>query len=118
MSDAGVFNESTLEPALRQKTLGLPPPERLPNDNDISPYFIVGDDAFPLRTYLMKPYSHHYLEHDERVFNYRTSRGRRVVENPFGIPAMRFRCLLTHLQTTPENAILITKACVVLHQIM
>ena len=119
MSDAGVYNESTLEPALREGTLDLAPPDILPNDNQDTPYFIVGDDNFPLRRYLVKPYSHRYLDHEERIFNYRTDvRGRRVVENAFGILAMRFRCMLTPLQTKPENAIWITKACVILHQIM
>ena len=118
VSDAGVFNNSTFEPDLREGRLMLPPPDHLPNDNQDTPYFLVGDDAFALRMTMMKPYSHRFLSHDERIFNYRTSRARRVVENTFGIMAMRFRCLLTPLAVQPENAIVITKACVILHQIM
>lgn len=118
MSDAGIFNESSLEPALREGTFGLPRPDRLPNDNQDTPYFIVGDDAFPLRSYLVKPYSHRFLSHDERIFNYRTSRARRVVENAFGILAHRFRCLLTPLATSPQNCIKIAKACIILHNFM
>lgn len=48
-SDAAIFNRSRLEPALHRGTLGLPPPDPLPNDDQDTPYFIVGDDAFPLR---------------------------------------------------------------------
>ena len=117
-SDAGVFNQSSLEPHLREGTLGLPPPAPLPNDDQDTPYFIIGDDAFPLRSYLVKPYSHRYLTHDERIYNYRCSRGRRVVENAFGILANRYRCLLTTLATVPENSVKIIKACVTLHNIM
>ena len=51
-SDAGVFQRSNLENALREGTLGLPDPDPLPNDDRDTPYFIVGDDAFPLRRYL------------------------------------------------------------------
>jgi len=84
-SDCGVFNRSSLEPALREGTLGLPQPQPLPQDDKDTPFFVVGDDAFPLRTYLIKPFPHRFLNHDERVFNYRCSRARRVVENAFGI---------------------------------
>ena len=96
-SDCGVFNNSSLEPSLREGTLGLPLPSPLPGDNRDTPYYMVGDDAFPLRAWMVKPYPHKYLTHDERIFNYRCSRGRRVVENAFGILASRWRCLHTAL---------------------
>ena len=65
-SDAGIFNRSLLEPALRRGTLGLPDPDHLPNDNMDMPYFLVGDDAFPLRKWMMKPFSHRFLSREER----------------------------------------------------
>lgn len=117
-SDCAIFNRSTLEPALREGTLGLPPPEPLPNDDTDMPYFILGDDAFPLRPYLMKPFSHKGLQIDDRIFNYRCSRARRVVENGFGILANRFRCLQTTMATSPRNTRKIVKACLCLHNIM
>ena len=57
-SDAGIFNQSSLEPDLREGRLGLPPPELLPNDDHDVLYFLIGDDAFLLRSYLVKPFSH------------------------------------------------------------
>ena len=117
-SDCGIFNDSELEPALRNGTLGFPQPEPLPNDDTDTPFFIAADDAFPLRTYMIKPFSHRYLSREERIYNYRTSRGRRVVENAFGILANRFRCLLTTIGTTPETAVKIVKACLCLHNLM
>jgi len=114
-SDCGIFNRSALEPALREDRMGFPRPRPLPHDDRDIPFFIVGDDAFPLRTYLVKPYPDKYLDHDQRILNYRCSRARRVVENGFGILAGRFRCLHTCLQVTPRVAKKITKACVVLH---
>lgn len=117
-SDCGIYNRSDIEPALRNETIGFPIPEPLPNDDEDMPYFIVGDDAFPLRPYLMKPFSHRFLSRPERIYNYRLSRARRVVENAFGILANRFRCLLTTLYTTPANSAKIVKACLTLHNIM
>ena len=40
-------------------------------------FFCVGDDAFPLNNYKMKPYPQKDLNIDNRIFNYRLSRARR-----------------------------------------
>ena len=88
-SDAGVFNQSTLKRALENHRAHLPPPEPLPADDRDMPYFLVGDDAFALREWMMKPFSRQTMTHRERVFNYHISRARRVVENAFGIMANR-----------------------------
>lgn len=114
-SDAGVFNQSTLRAALEDNTIGFPKPDPLPGDDRDFPYFIVGDDAFPLRNWLMKPYSRRSMTHKERVMNYRTSRARRVVENGFGILAHRWRCLLTTLQMEPDKVIRVVLGCLTLH---
>ena len=117
-SDAGVFNGSSLKRKIGAETLEMPDPDLLPHDDQDTPYFFVGDDTFAVRTSMLKPYSHRYLTHDERIFIYRTSRAVRVVENAFGILAAMFRCLQTTMNVKPKNAILITRACVILHQIM
>ena len=59
----------------------------------------------------MKPYSgHHEKGSKERICNYRFSRGRRVVENLFGILASVFRIF-----REPNKAEIITLACLHLH---
>ncbi|XP_035660672.1 putative nuclease HARBI1 [Branchiostoma floridae] len=117
-SDAAIFQLSTLRQGLQEGTIGLPPPDDLPDDDRETPYYIIGDDAFPLREWLMKPFSMRNLAHNQRIFNYRLSRARRVVENAFGILASRFRVLLTTMNVLQRNAECITKACLVMHNIM
>ena len=55
---------------------------------------------------------------DERVINYRLSRGRRVVENCFGILANKFRCLLTTMPEHPKTVEMIVSAAMCLHNVM
>ena len=119
-SDAQVWNDSELKEAIDAETIGFPAADPLPGDDDehTMPYFIIGDDAFALRTWLMKPFSRRCMQHDERIFNYRLSRARRIVENAFGILANRFRCLLTTLPQEPETVKIIVMSCVCLHNIM
>ncbi len=96
----------------------FPAPDSLPNDDGPTPYYLVGDDAFALKEYMMKPYSRRNLNREERIFNYRLSRARRVVENAFGILVNRFRCLLKTLEVNPDKATKITITCCMLHNLM
>ncbi|XP_046567392.1 protein ALP1-like [Haliotis rubra] len=82
------------------------------------PYFIIGDDAFPLRPWMMKSFSMRQMELDQQIFNCRLSRARRVVENTFGILAMRFQIFLGSLNSTAVRAEQITQACVTLHNML
>lgn len=67
VSDCTVFNRSNLKDALEAGNMGFPPDEPLPQDDEPMPYFLVGDDAFPLRTWLMKPFSTRNLTEAESV---------------------------------------------------
>ena len=117
-SDCSVFNASALKEACESGDIGFPDAEPLPNDDKDMPYFIIGDDAFPLRTWLMKPFSRRNLDDPERIFNYRLSRARRIVENAFGILANRFQCLLTTMRQDPKTVGSIVMACCCLHNLM
>ena len=117
-SDAQIFNASELKDCLENGTLGFPEPEPLPNDVEDVPFYFVGDDAFALRETMMKPYSLRGMTKEQRIFNYRLSRARRVVENAFGILANRFQILLTTMEHDQSTVKLIVKACIILHNIM
>jgi len=68
-SDAQVFNHSELRTMLEEDNLGLPDADTIPGDDRNS--FLIGNDAFPLRTWMLKPYSRRNFTDNERIFNYR-----------------------------------------------
>ncbi len=88
-----------------------------PNDDRPMPFFIIGDDAFPLHTCLMKPFSRRNMEMDELIFNYQLSRARRVSENAFGIMENHWRCLLKPQEQNPKIVESIVFACCCLHNL-
>jgi hypothetical protein len=102
-SDGGVFQRSSVYPLLENESL-------LPKGG-----ILVGDDAFPLKPYLLKHYSKQQLTKEEKIYNYRTSRARRIVENGFGILANRFRIFRKPVPVKVETTVKITKASCALH---
>ena len=74
-------------------------------------YYIVRENAFGINKSLMNPISIRNMEHQERIFNYKLSRARRVVENAFGILAV----LLRTINHKPETCRKISKTCEILH---
>uniref|UniRef100_UPI00358E636F putative nuclease HARBI1 n=1 Tax=Myxine glutinosa TaxID=7769 RepID=UPI00358E636F len=117
-SESGIFNGSALKASLETGDIRFLPAEPLPNDNRDVPYFFIGDDAFALRTLMMKPFGHRNMTVEERIFNYRLSRGRRIVENAFGMLAHRWRCILTTMQQEHKTVKNILSACLCLHNMM
>lgn len=115
-SDGGIFANSNLGKRLQQGTLGIPGNSLLPGTSIETPHVIVGDEAFPLKTYLMRPYPGQNLNDDKRIFNYRLSRARRIVENTFGILTQKFRIYNRRInQANPENVDNIVLATCILH---
>ena len=76
---------------------------------------LVGDEAFPLKTFLMKPYPSKVLTDYERIYNYRFSCARRVSENAFGRLVNCFRVLDKYIHLCLTKYTSITNACIVLH---
>ena len=81
------------------------------------PPLIVGDSAFPLRSWLMKPFTNAVLTPQQHYFNYRLSRARMVTEAAYGQLKGRWRVLLRKSESSRDQARITTLACMVLHNI-
>ena len=115
-SEAQIFNACQLK-RVEDGRIGFPDPAPITQGGRDVPYFILADDAFALKTWLMKPYGRKMLTREERIANYRILRGRRVVENAF-ILVSRFRVMLTTIELPPETVRDVVMTCVVLHNIL
>lgn len=119
-SDGGIFAHSSLGKGLSTNQLNLPPDTALPGGTHLGPmpYVIIGDEAFPLQRNLMRPFPGKCCTNDQKLYNYRLSRARRIVENAFGILACRWRVYHTHISVKPCTAKSIVKATCVLHNML
>ncbi|XP_070390853.1 putative nuclease HARBI1 [Dermacentor albipictus] len=118
-SDGGVFAASELGKFVDNGHQNLPAPCALPNGGPVLPYVFVADDAFPLKTNLMKPYPGMQVANSaKRIYNYRLSRARRCIENAFGVMCARWRVLRNRMSLLPDNAVLAVAACCCLHNFL
>ncbi|KAG5848697.1 hypothetical protein ANANG_G00101960 [Anguilla anguilla] len=105
---------------MEAKALDVPDDAVLPAADHLGqmPYCMVGDATFPLKTHLMRPYPGHNLPKQRRVFSYRLSRARMVVENAFGILTSRWRILLRRMNQLPEKVDVLVMAACILHSFL
>lgn len=98
----------------------LPASTPLPNTDMDFPYYFVGDEAFPLKPYILtiRPYPGRNLNQEKQIFNYRLSRARRTIENSFGILASRWRILRNNIIAEVDNVERITAATICLHNFL
>ena len=78
---------------------------------------LIGDSAFPFRTWLLKPYTKSVLDEHQRYFNYRLSRARMVTECAYGQLKGRWRFLLRKSESKKDNMKVQALACVCLHNL-
>lgn len=116
-SDSEVFKTSNMGKRLTENQLNIPPGRKLPNDEDGNavPFCVVGDEAFGLGNHVLRPYSKKNLNYTKRIFNYRHTRARRMVECTFGILANKWRVFHRPIDVNINFCIRIIKACCVLH---
>ena len=117
-NDSGVLGRSDVTRLIENGNLNIPPPQPLTGRNADVPFVIVGDEAFPLKEYLVKPYPSRQLDQDKRIFNNRLSRARRIVENVFGILASRFGIFQRALSFDPDKVTAFVLASCALHNLL
>jgi hypothetical protein len=118
IGDATVYNNSNLSIKLEHNLLHIPEAKLIGGTDILCPYVIVADDAFAMKSYLLKPYSRRGMVKSEIIFNYRLSRARRVVENAFGILANRFRVFRTAMAVRPYTAKQVVLATTAIHNLL
>lgn len=109
-SEGGVYKNSNLGYAVDHNILKIPPPAPINDSSKVYPYVFVADDAFQLTPFLLKPFSRRDADVNRKIFNYRLSRARRLIENCFGITAAMFRIYRRSIIAKVDNIIAITKA--------
>ncbi|KAK9693605.1 DDE superfamily endonuclease [Popillia japonica] len=108
--DDRVFRNTTFYQKLQNNELNLPNDQSLPERQKKMPFVFVADDAYPLKTHLMKPSDPgtHAGGSEKRIYNYRLSRARRIVENASAV----FRVLRKPMLLQPDKASLVIMAWV------
>ena len=102
---AGCLMDSgcTLQQSREQQTAKHPPTvSPLPGSEKMVPYQVEADEALPLKPYIRKPHSSQGHSEEQRLFNCRLSRVRRVIENAFGILTKRWHVLFTTINQQPQ----------------
>lgn len=121
-SDGGVLANSELYDHFVNETMRIPQPEKVFHEEEpflseqILPYVLLADEVFGLSKFFMRPFPRRTeINLRKRVFNYRLSRARRMVECGFGILSAVWRIFKRPLLTNVENSKYIIKSCVALH---
>jgi len=78
--DCGIFRHSYLYQLLSNNNFNMTQGKKLPPSDVKLPFVILWDGAYPLLSYLIRPYYRRPLTETRTLFNYCISRGRRVVK--------------------------------------
>jgi len=70
-SDSGIFKESLLYTKPVEKTLNIPYPRPITDNEKIQLPYVIVDEAFGSLENLMRPYGGNLLSHEKKIYNYR-----------------------------------------------
>ena len=91
-NDSSVLRSSGLYKAFEENKFNVPALMEAEGFEDPLPYFLLGDEIFPLKTWLIRPFPGS-LDNSQKILNYRVSRARRTIKNAFGILMARWQIL-------------------------
>ena len=115
-NDSGVLANSEMGNMFDDNHLRVPADSKLcESEEQTLPYFLLGDEIFPLKKWLMRPYPGKNASEEERIYNYRHSRARRCIFNAFGVLSARWRIFHKPIRATVENVESYILACLALH---
>ena len=109
--------KSSLLQGMQNGSVKLPDDEKFSNGG-ITPYVFLGDDAFALKRFTMKPFPQQGLTGERRVYNYRHSRARRISENLFEIFANRRIIFCTTINLEPKYVEDVIPAALILYNML
>nr|XP_029728866.1 putative nuclease HARBI1 isoform X1 [Aedes albopictus] len=113
-NDAAVFHESSLCKGIEMNLFDFPEDEAIPGIEGKLPYVMVGDDAFRLGRRIMKPFGQRSTI-EQKIFNYRLSRARRVSENAFGLLSNKFQIFQKEINLPLDKVEQVVMAACALH---
>ena len=114
-NDAGMLANFSIGKEIEAGEMNISPPRHQEGCSfDPLPYYLVGEEIFSLKIWLMRPYPGK-LSEEERILHYQSSRTRRVITNTFGILAARWRIYHSPIIASIENAESYVLATIALH---
>ena len=84
-NDSGILANSKTGDLIETNSLNVPGDSNLDDSSIKLPYFLLSDEIFPLKKWLMRPYPGKNASEQEKIYNYRHSRARKCIKNAFGI---------------------------------
>ena len=114
-NDSGVLAASKMGQLFKDNEMNLPSSSKISESDFDFTYFLLGDEIFLLKPWLMWQFPGKNATKEERVYNYRHSRARGRIENAFRILPAQWRIFQKKIRATVKHFESYTLACLALH---
>ena len=110
LKSSSIFNEIESGNVLPNKVLSLPRYGEIP-------FTMVGDSAFPARSWLLKAYPDTTKDQKEKYFNIKLRPAHVVSEHAYGMLKGRWHMVYKKMECRKSNATSVIMACIALHNL-